>query len=71
MFLLISYFFALRRLLGKGLESIAAFMMLAMFLVGESYFVFSPFCLAIIAAAFLYHGLEAGGEGEPKTVITS
>lgn len=71
LFLFGSYFFALRRLLGKGLESIAAFMMLAMFLVGESYFVFSPFCLAIIAAAFLYHGLEAGGEGEPKTVITS
>ena len=71
LFLFGSYFFALQRLLGKGLVSIAAFMMLVMFLVGESYFVFSPFCLAIIAAAFVYHGLEAGGDGEPKAVITS
>jgi hypothetical protein len=59
LFLFGSYFLALRRLLGSGIISITAFVILMMFLVGESYFVFSPFCLALIAAAFVYNGLEA------------
>ena len=53
-FLFSSYLWALRRLLGVGVVSFAAYIMLMMFFVGESYYVLSPFCVALIAAAFIY-----------------
>ena len=71
LFLFSSYYWALRRLLGKGLMSFVPFGMLMMFFVGESYYVFSPICMAIIAAAFVYNQLPinegSGGQNEAVT----
>ena len=57
-FLFASYYLALRRLLGGGLMSITSFVILLMFLLGESWYVFSPFCFTIIAASFLFNQLD-------------
>ncbi len=54
LFLFGSYLWAIHRLLGGFLMTIVPFGMLIMFFVGESYYVFTPYCLAIIAAAFVY-----------------
>ncbi|MDT8386887.1 MAG: hypothetical protein RQ736_05195, partial [Thiogranum sp.] len=56
LFLFGSYLWAIHRLLGGFLMTVVPFGMLIMFFVGESYYVFTPYCLAIIAAAFVYEG---------------
>jgi len=61
LFLLASYYWALNRLLDGFIMTASSFMMLLVFLIGESYYVFSPFCLAIIAAPFVYKPM---GESE-------
>lgn len=71
LFLFASYYFALRRLLGGGLMSITAFGILLMFLLGESWYVFSPFCLTIIAASFVYQRPCEDDEYNTREVITS
>lgn len=53
LFLFSSYYLAIRMLLGKGMISIIPFFALLMFFVGQSFYVFTPYCLAIIAAAFI------------------
>jgi uncharacterized membrane protein len=57
-FLFGSYYLAIVRLFGGPLSSLVPFGMLMMFFLGESYFVFAPFCLAIIAAAFVFGGMK-------------
>jgi len=71
LFLFASYYFALRRLLGGGLMSITSYGILLMFLLGESWYVFSPFCLAIIAASFVYHKPYEDDEAYYKEIIAS
>jgi O-antigen ligase len=67
LFLFASYYFSIQKLLGIGLLSISAFLMLLMFFVGESYYVFSPFCLAIVSAAFVYSNQGIIGEDDGRT----
>ena len=52
LFLFASYFLAFRRLLDGWLISVMSFGMLMMFFMGESYYVFRPICMAVIAGAF-------------------
>lgn len=54
LFLFGSYFLAIKKMLGGILLPVVAFGLLLMFFVGESYFVFSPFCLLIIAGVFVF-----------------
>ena len=54
LFLFASYYWAFGRLLGGGGIAIIPFGMLLMFFVGEAYYVLTPICLALIAAAFVY-----------------
>jgi len=54
LFLFGTYFWALRRLFNSFVVSTVTFGLLLMFFVGESYYVFTPFCLTIIAGAFVY-----------------
>ena len=54
LFIFISYFWALRKLLDDNLLAIAAYLMFLMFLWGESYYRDSPISFAIIAAAFIF-----------------
>jgi hypothetical protein len=61
LFLLASYYWALSKLLGGFLMTTGGFAVLVMFLIGESYYVFAPFCLAIIVAPFAYK-LQRGKE---------
>lgn len=61
LFLLGSYYWAFRKLLGRGVISLTSFGMFLMFLMGESYFIMVPISLAIIAAMFVYSNLSAGG----------
>jgi hypothetical protein len=70
LFLFASYYLALRRLLGGGLMSITSFMILLMFFLGESWYVFSPFCLMIIAASFLSNQLDEDDEVYSKDAST-
>ncbi|HED12115.1 MAG TPA: hypothetical protein ENI62_00385 [Gammaproteobacteria bacterium] len=53
LFLFTSYYLAFRRLLGPGILSFVAFVMLLIVLVGESYYLMVPYTLAIIAGAFV------------------
>ena len=71
LFLFASYYFALRRLLGGGLMSITSYVMLIMFLLGESWYVFSPVCLMIIAASFINTSLDEDDAVYSKEVLTS
>ena len=57
LFLFGSYYWAIRKLHGGSLVSIIPFGMLMIFFVGEAYYVFTTFCLALIAAAFSYDRL--------------
>jgi hypothetical protein len=57
-FLFGSYYLAIVRLFGGPISSLVPFGMVMMFLLGESYFVFTPSCLAIIAAAFVFGGAK-------------
>ncbi len=61
-FLFASYYWAFGRLVGKFLMNFVVFGMLLAFFTGEAYYVLSPFCLAIIAAAFVYNR-SVQGEG--------
>lgn len=54
LFMFGSYFWALKRLVGDVLLGATAFVMFMMFLAGESYYLVSPICFAIIAAAFVF-----------------
>lgn len=54
LFVFSSYYWAIRRLVGWPLMSIIPFGMLLVFFVGEAYYVFTPFCMTIIAAVFIY-----------------
>ncbi len=54
LFLFGSYLWAIHRLLGGFLMTVVPFGMLVMFFIGEAYYVFTPYCLAVIAAAFVY-----------------
>jgi len=69
LFIFYSYYWAIRRLLGWPLLSTIPFGMLLVFFVGESYYVFTPFCLAIIAAAFVYGTLAEGESVERKAEV--
>ena len=62
LFILGSYFWALRKLTGDFVLAGAAYTMFIMFLWGESYYQIAPVCFAIIAAPFVYSPLHAGGE---------
>jgi len=53
-FLFASYYWAFGRLVGKYLINFVVFGMLMAFFVGEAYYVLSPICLTILAAAFVY-----------------
>lgn len=53
-FLFSSHYLAFRRLLGPGILSLSAFVMLLLFLMGESYYLMAPFTFSIIAGAFVY-----------------
>jgi len=70
LFLFGSYFLALRRLLRGFILSAISFGMLMMFFVGESYYVFSPFCLSLIAAAFIYNGSREKENEPAESVVT-
>lgn len=59
LFIYASYFMALRRLLHGNVAAVVAFGLLLMFFIGESYYVFRPICMAIIAGAFIYHPSRA------------
>jgi hypothetical protein len=54
LFLFASYYWAFGRLLGGRFIAVFPFGMLLMFFVGEAYYVFTPICLALIAAPFVY-----------------
>lgn len=69
LFLFGSYFLALRRLFSGFIMSTATFALLMMFFVGESYYVFTPFCLAIIAGAFIYDGSRKKNVSEAPALI--
>jgi len=55
LFLFGSYYWAFRRLLRDSLMSAMTFALLMAYFLGEAYYVLTPFCLTIIAAAFLYN----------------
>lgn len=64
LFLFGSYLWAFRRLLDGFLMSTAAFGMLVMVFIGESYYLFTPVCLAIIVAPFIRAtGIQGGLAG--------
>jgi len=54
LFILISYFWALRKLMGDLLLTTVAYIMFMMFLWGESFYQIAPISFAIIAAAFVF-----------------
>ncbi len=54
LFILGSYFWALRKLTGDLILAGAAYTMFIMFLWGESFYQIAPVCFAIIAAPFVY-----------------
>ncbi len=66
LFLFVSYYLSFRRLLGPGVLSLVAFVLLLIVLVGESYYLMVPYTLAIIAGAFVYNRTteESGIENE-------
>jgi len=70
LFLFGSYFMAIRRLLNGFILSTVSFGLLMMFFVGQSYFVFTPYCLSIIAGAFVYEGTRKNtGVPEPAVPV--
>jgi len=64
LFIFVSYFWAIRRMLGDYVLAAAAYLVFIIFLWGESYYQLAPISFCIIAAAFVYgretvkHGLE-------------
>ena len=68
LFLFASYYWAIGRLVGVGIQNIIAFGMLLMFFTGEATYVLSPICLGIIAGAFVYNrsGLTEKLEQNPE-----
>jgi len=58
LFIFISYYWALRKLLDDTPVASAAFFMFIMFLWGESYYQLAPISFAIIAAAFVHYRLS-------------
>lgn len=64
LFLFGSYLLAIKKMLGGILVPIVAFGLLMMFFVGESYFVFAPFCLLIIAGVFVFRQEEVEVDGQ-------
>ena len=69
LFIFSSYYWAIRRLLGWPFMSIIPFGMLMVFFVGEAYYVFTPFCLSIIAAVFVYGRLTEGERVEDEAEV--
>jgi len=59
LFVLVSYFWALKVMLNDVILATAAYIMLIMFLWGESYYKMAPITLAIVAAAFVFYGTRA------------
>lgn len=71
LFLFGSYFLAFRKLLNGFILSMVSFGLLMMFFVGESYYVFTPYCLTIIAGAFVYEGSRQKDKTQPESVLAS
>jgi hypothetical protein len=69
LFIFGSYYWAIRRLLGDFIISTGAFVMLMMFLVGESYYITSISSFAIIAAAFIFRSKAEKNELHPDAGI--
>ncbi len=68
LFLFFSYWWALQRFFNNITMSTVTFGLLMMFFVGESYYVLTPFCLAIIAGAFVYDGPRKKENEEEESV---
>jgi hypothetical protein len=66
-----SYYWAFRKLLGRGVISVTAFGMFIMFLMGESYFISAPISLAIVAGMFVYNSTSAWQFAETELEVTS
>lgn len=71
LFLFTSYYLAFRRLLGPGLLSFTAFVLLLMVLVGESYYLMVPYTLAIIGGAFVYSSRREEANVENEAGLTA
>ncbi len=71
MFLFGSYYFAIRKLVGPGIMAPVAFVMLLMFLMGESYYLLAPYTLAIIAAAFVYSPPKMDSDSDEERVAVT
>ena len=66
-----SYYWAFGKLLGGFLMSTVPFLMLMIFLFGESYYINAPVCLAIISAAFVYERSPGTEQLDRKVGVTS
>jgi len=69
LFVLISYFWALRKLMGDLLLTTVAYIMFMMFLWGESYYQIAPISFAIIAAAFVFTPLPGNKAKQPRAEV--
>jgi len=69
LFVLISYFWAIRKLTGDLLLTTAAYTMFVLFLWGESFYQVAPISFAIIAAAFVFTPLPGNKEKQPRAGV--
>ena len=69
LFVLISYFWALQKLIGDLLLTTAAYTMFIMFLWGESFYQIAPISFSIIAAAFVFFPLVRDRQLHPEAGV--